>query len=169
IPVPAPILGPPPVTGAETAYPYLVGGPRMGAGTGMPTGAQRKAPEPDIAAAAAAVATSAAARQRARQRRRAAMNDQHRGYRYEFLDSGAEARADGVPGPERPAAEPSTGSARGAGPLGFAGAARDVTGPAAEAAGLAARASGEFGRGPSIPMVPRTWQTDHPDGADDGR
>jgi PPE-repeat protein len=46
---------PPPLpAGSESAaYPYLVGGPRMGVGTGMPSGAQRKAPEPDVAAPAA--------------------------------------------------------------------------------------------------------------------
>ena len=159
----APAAGPPPpATGIEsTAFPYLVGGPRMGAGAGMPTGAQRKAPEPDTAAAAAAVAASAAQRQRARRRRRAAMDDQHRGYRYEFLD----AQPDGAP--EHPAAETTTASGRGAGPLGFAGAARGLTDRTPEAAGLTALDGGEFGGGPTTPMVPRTWQTDHQDRADD--
>jgi hypothetical protein len=133
----------------------------MGAGAGLPTGAQRKAPEPDTAAAAAAVAASAAQRRRARRRRRAAMDDQHRGYRYEFLD----AQADGAP--EHPAAETTTASGRGAGPLGFAGAARGLTGRTPEAAGLTALDGGEFGGGPTTPMVPRTWQTDHQDRADD--
>jgi hypothetical protein len=95
------------------------------------------------------------------------MNDQHRGYRYEFLDAEPETGADRTPGSEHPAAETSTASARGAGLLGFAGAARGLTGPTAEAAGLAALAGGEFGGGPRTPMVPRTWQADHPDGADD--
>jgi len=147
---------PPPLpAGIESAaYPYLVGGPRMGAGTGMPSGAQRKAPEPDVAAAAAAAGAPAGRRQRARRRRRAAMNEHHRGYRYEFLD------VDSAAGPD-PAAQMSTASGQGAGPLGFAGTARRPGYPAAEAAGLATLDGDEFGGGPSVPMIPRAWEPDN--------
>ncbi len=151
---------PPPPAGIESApYPYLVGGPRMGAGAGMPTGAQRKAPEPDAAAAAAAAGVSAADKARARRRRRAAMNDHHRGYRYEFVDP--EWQMDDDTGLETAA---TAASDRGAGTLGFAGtAARD----AARAGGLAALAGDEFGGGPSVPMVPGTWQPDEVDNEND--
>jgi PPE-repeat protein len=140
---------PPPPSGVGGApYPYLVGGPTLGAGAGMPTGAQRKAPEPDAAAAAAAAGASAQERARERRRRRAAMDDQHRGYRYEFLDSEGGAEPDPVP-------EPSAASGRGAGALGFAGTARaDV----AEASGLATLAGDEYGGGPTVPMVPGSWE-----------
>ena len=85
------------------------------------------------------------------------MNDQHRGFRYEFLESDAGA------GPE-PAAETSTASGQGAGPLGFAGTGRRA---AADATGLATLAGDEFGGGPSVPMVPRTWETDEVDNEND--
>jgi PPE-repeat protein len=42
----------------------------------------------------------------------------------------------------------------GAGPLGFAGTARTRAAPAA---GLATLAGGQFGGGPSVPMMPQTW------------
>ncbi|MGZ4525423.1 MAG: PPE domain-containing protein [Mycobacterium sp.] len=148
---PAPAAPPPPPAGiGGGAFPYLVGGPTMGAGTGMPTGAQRKAPEPDAAAAAAPAAASAREKQRARRRRRAAMNDHHRGHRYEFLDSEGGQASDPVP-------EQSTASAQGAGALGFAGTAHAV---GAAAGGLATLAGDGFGGGPSVPMVPGTWETD---------
>src|SRR5271166_5665080 len=143
---------PPPAGVAGGAFPYLVGGPTIGSSTGMSTSAQRKAPEPDSAAAAAAAGASSRQQERARRRRRAAMNDHHRGYRYEFLDSDAS---------QQPGLEPrAVASERGAGALGFAGTARKE---AAEAAGLATLAGDEFGGGPSVPMVPGTWE---PDGVD---
>jgi PPE-repeat protein len=52
-------------------------------------------------------------------------------------------------------------SDRGAGNLGFAGTARKET--VAEVAGLTTLAGDEFGGGPSIPMVPRTWEPDEPE------
>ncbi len=155
-PAPAPASGVPPLppTGIEgAAYPYLVGGPPAGAGTRMSTGAQRKAREPDIAAAVAAAGASAREKQRARRYRRAAMNDHHRGHRYEFLGSDSERALD-------PSAEPdklvttAVGSGRGAGTLGFAGTTREA---AAKAAGLATLVDDEFGGGSSVPMVPGTW------------
>ncbi len=151
-PAPAPTAPPPPPVGLEGAYPYLVGGPGIGSGTGMGSTAQRKAPEPDVAAAAAAAAASARAKRMARRRRRAELNDHHRGHRYEFIDSGSEVEPD----PHRFAA-PAVASRQGAGTLGFTGTARTE---AAEAAGLATLAGDEFGGGPSVPMVPGTWDPD---------
>ncbi|ORV83919.1 hypothetical protein AWC11_21660 [Mycobacterium interjectum] len=149
---------PPPAGGAGGAFPYLVGGPTIGSSTGTGTGAQRKAPEPDSAAAAAAAGAAAREQQRAR-RRRAAMNDHHRGYRYEYVDP--EWETDEEPGLAAPAA---VASEHGAGPLGFAGTARQE---AAAAAGLATLPGDEFGGGPTIPMVPGTWEHDRVDNEND--
>jgi PPE-repeat protein len=157
-PAAAPATGapsPPPAGVAGAVYPYLVGGPGIGSGSGMSTSAQRKAPEPDIAAAAAAAGLSVREKERARRRRRAAMNDHHRGFRYEFLDSGSEAEPDPIVDPRL--ASSAVASEQGAGALGFAGTARKG---AAEAAGLATLAGDEFGGGPSVPMLPRTWEAD---------
>ena len=48
-------------------------------------------------------------------------------------------------------------SQQGAGTLGFAGTASKDT---AEAAGLATLAGDEFGSGPSLPMLPGSWEPD---------
>jgi len=153
---------PPPPVGVEgAAYPYLVGGPTMGASTGMSTSAQRKTSEPDTAAAAAAAGAAARERERARRRRRAGM----RGYGDEYMDMNVEVEPDWG---DRSGAEPvasTLGSDRGAGNLGFAGTASKET--AAEAAGLATLAGGEFGGGPSVPMVPGTWDAGAVDNEND--
>jgi PPE-repeat protein len=47
-------------------------------------------------------------------------------------------------------------SDRGAGPLGFAG---TVSKGSGQAAGLATLPSDEFGGGPSMPMLPNTWDS----------
>jgi PPE-repeat protein len=156
-PAGAPAAGapPPPFAGVEgAAYLYLVGGPGIGSGTGMSTSAQRKAPEPDIAAAAAAAGASAREKERARRRRRAAMKDHHRGYRDEFLDLDSDSGSDPFVDPGKLVTS-AIASDQGAGALGFAGTARKG---AAEAAGLATLAGDEFGGGPSVPMVPGTWE-----------
>jgi len=150
--------GPPPPAGIEGgAYPYLVGGPTIGASVGLGTGAQRKAPEPDIAAAAAAAAASAQGKTKARRRRRTAMNDDHRGYRYEFLHSDT---PDRIADPEK-LVSATAESGRGAGHAGFAGTVRKAA--VAEAAGLTSLADGEFGGGPKQPMLPGTWDLDETD------
>ncbi len=120
---PATAAPPPPPTGVGATFPYLVGGPRMGAGTGMSDSAQRKAREPDIAAAAAAAGASAREKQRARRRRRAGM----RGHGDEYMDMNVEVEPDwGDPSGEQPVAS-TVASDRGAGNLGFAGTARKET------------------------------------------
>jgi PPE-repeat protein len=52
----------------------------------------------------------------------------------------------------------SASSGQGAGPLGFAGTIRKETVPAA--AGLTTLAGDEFGGGPTMPMVPGSWNAD---------
>ena len=157
-PATAPAAGPPPPTaGVEAAgYPYLVGGPGIGTGSGMSTNVQRKASEPDSAAAAAAAAASAREMRRARRRRRAAMNDHHRGYRYEFVESDGGAEPDPLLDAERFAAS-AAASGPGAAGLGFTGTARKDK---ADAAGLATLAGDGFGGGPPVPMVPGAWEPD---------
>lgn len=154
VPASAPVTGPPPPAGVEAAYPYLVGGPGVGSGTGMSSGAQRKAPEPDSVAAAAAAAAAARELRRARRRRRAPMDDHHRGWRHEFIG----ADGDVVPGTDpHPFASPATASGHGAPTLGFPGTVHAYTpGPT----GLATLAGDEFGGAPSVPMVPGTWEPD---------
>ncbi len=159
---PAPGASPPPPAGVEgVAYPYLVGGPFAGASTGIGSSAQRKAPEPDAAAAATAADASARDKQTARRRRRAAMNDHHRGDRYEFMD------ADGGTGPEpvpEGLATSAAESGQAAGTLGFTGTASKQ---AAAPAGLATLAGNDFGGGPSVPMLPGSWEPQEFDGEDD--
>jgi PPE-repeat protein len=159
---PAPGAPPPPPVGAEAAaYPYLVGGPTMGTSTGMGTGAQRKAREPDIAAAAVAAAASAREKHRSRRRLRTGL----RGYGDEFMDMNVEVEPDwGDPSGQQPAAS-TAASDRGAGDLGFAGTVRKET--VAGAAGLTTLAGDEFGGGPSVPMLPGTWETEKFDNEND--
>ena len=78
------------------------------------------------------------------------MRDRYRGY--EFVDLEPDARSE--PDPVTHAS--SVPSEYGAGSLGFAGTAgKDVA-----AAGLATLAGDEFGNGPSMPLLPGTWETD---------
>jgi PPE-repeat protein len=148
--------GPPPPAGIEgAAYPYLVGGPGIGTGAGMSSSAHRKAWEPDASAAAAAAGASAAEKQRARRRRRAGMRDRYHGY--EFMDLDRDAGSAPDPALQPAVSGASSASDQGAGPLGFAGTARH---DAAEAAGLTTLAGDEFGNGPTLPMLPGTWESD---------
>jgi PPE-repeat protein len=145
---------PPAAAGAGFVAPYAVGPPRIGLGSGMSTSAsssaKRKAPEPDTAAAVAAAAAAA----RARRRRRAGL----RGYSHEFMDMNVEVDPDwGGPPIEEPPVS-TVASGQGAGPLGFAGTAREEAD--IPAAGLTTLAADEFGNGPTLPMVPGTWQAD---------
>ncbi len=151
---------PPPASGpAGPVFPYLIGGPTMGASSGMSTSAQRKAPDPDIVATPAAAAASAREKETARRRSRAGLRNHHRGYRYEFLDadSDIDAQPDGFRDRDGWATS-AVASNQGAGNLGFAGTARKDE--VIEAAGLATLAGDGFGGGPSVPMVPGTWEPD---------
>lgn len=154
-PTTAPATGAPPPSGGigSAAYPYLVGGPPAGFGADSSTGVQRKAPESDSAAAAAAAAASARAQRQARRRRRARMQDHYRGYEFMDLDPAA----DEPVGDPVARADSSIASDRGAGALGFTGTAGKDT---VAAAGLATLAGDEFGNGPSVPMLPGSWDPD---------
>jgi PPE-repeat protein len=155
---PAP-AAPPAASVAGFVPPYAVGPPGIGFGAGMSTSAassaKRKAPAPDSAAAAAAAAAREAAR--ARRRRRTGL----RGYGDEFMDMNIEVDPDwGAPRGEEPVAS-TVASDRGAGPLGFAG---TVSKGSARAAGLSTLAGDEFGGGPTVPMVPGTWDPEASEG-----
>jgi len=153
-PAAAPAAGaPPPPVGPEGfGYPYLVG-PGLGSGSSVSTsasaGAKKKAPEPDTAAAAAAAAAGEQAR--ARRRRRAKL----RGYGHEYMDMNVQVEPDWDAGPGVESVGSTLASDQGAGTLGFAGTARRDA--AVEAAGLATLAGDGFGGGPTVPMLPGTW------------
>jgi PPE-repeat protein len=140
---------PPPLAGGGFVPPYAVGPPGIGVGSGMSTsagsGAKKKGFEPEAAAAAAAAAQE---HRRARRRRRAGL----RGYGDEFMEMNINVDPDWGAPPEQAVA-----SDQGAGPLGFAGTVRKE---AVRAAGLTTLTGDEFGGGPTMPMVPGSWNPD---------
>jgi PPE-repeat protein len=111
-------------------------GPTLGGRTGV------RAPAATIPAAGSAIATSA--RARAQRRRRSAIHD----HGDEYLDMDSDIGIVPEYGTEA--------SDQGAGTLGFAGTAHKEA--VAQAAGLTMLAGDEFGGGPRMPMVPRTWE-----------
>ncbi|ORB74122.1 PPE family protein [Mycobacterium scrofulaceum] len=141
---PAP-SAPPAASGFQFAPPYAIAPPGLGFGSGMSAnaaaGAKRKAPEPDSAGTTCPAAVGEAARVRRRRRAR------QRGHSDEFVDMNVDVDPDW----DAPA---TTASERGARNLGFAGTPRKGT---TAAAGLTTLARGEFGRAPSMPMIPGTW------------
>ena len=149
--------------GAGFVPPYVVGPPGIGLGSGMSASAssssKRKAPESDSAAAAAAAAAREQAR--ARRRRRAKL----RGYGHEFMYMNVEVDPDWGAPPDEPVVS-TVASDRGAGNLGFAGTVSKET--VAEAAGLTTLAGDEFGGGPTMPMVPGTWNPEQGGEAGEG-
>ncbi len=74
-----------------------------------------------------------------------------RGHRYEYLEPEIDSGTERV----TPLAHHYAPSEQGAGALGFAGAVGKNSG--VQAAGLATLAPDEFGNGPTMPMVPGTW------------
>jgi PPE-repeat protein len=86
----------------------------------------------------------------ARRRRRAILRD----HGDEFADMNIEVNPDwdATPGNE------SLVSGNGAGPLGFAGTVHNES--VERAAGLATLAGDEFGGGPTVPMLPGSWESD---------
>ena len=155
-PVPAPsatAVGPPPMSppaGAPFVPPYAVGPPGIGFGSGMsssaPSSAKRKAPEPDSAVAAAAAAVRD--QRQARRRRRAVLRD----HGDEFADMNVEVNPDW----DAPPGDQTLASGNGGGPLGFAGTVRNEA--VERAVGLSTLAGDEFGGGPTVPMVPGSWE-----------
>jgi PPE-repeat protein len=148
---PATVAGAPasaaPAAPATASFGYVVAGvddwrPCVGPTVGGRGGV--KAPAATIPAAGSAIATSA--RARARRRRRAEIHD----YGDEYLDMDSDIGV--VPDYGTQASD------HGAGTLGFAGTAlKEAVAPAA---GLTMLAGDEFGGGPRMPMVPRTWESE---------
>jgi PPE-repeat protein len=146
---PATVAGAPAGTaltpGTTPGFGYVVSGiddwgPSVGPTLGGRTGA--KAPAATIPAAGSVIATSA--RARAQRRRQAAMHD----HSDEYLDMDSDIGV--IPDYGTQASD------QGAGTLGFAGTAHKAA--LAQAAGLTMLAGDEFGGGPRMPMVPRTWE-----------
>jgi PPE-repeat protein len=144
-----PAAPPAPVAGVA-GFGYLVGG--TDPGTGFPPTltdrSQAQAPAARAPAAAAVVRAPEKERTRARRRRRARM----KGFADEFMDMNVDVDPDWGTPDEQPA---SAASESGAGALGFAG----TTGKAgvAGATGLTTLAGDDFGGGPSVPMLPESW------------
>jgi PPE-repeat protein len=161
---PAAPAPPPPAGGPGFVPPYVMGPPGIGARAGMSVGAKSQEPTsrgsakaPEIAAAAAA----AAGRTRQRRRRKASQRE----YGDEFMDMNIDVDPDWGGPPREPVAS-TVASDQGAGNLGFAG---TVSKASARAAGLATLPEDEFGGGPSMPMLPGTWDPEAPQGEGDHR
>jgi PPE-repeat protein len=153
----APPPAPPPPAGGGPGFapPYVVGGPTIGAGMSLQAKTQEPTTRGGSKAPALAAAIAAAAREQARKPRR--RRAKQRGYGDEFMDMNVDVDPDwGAP----------TASDRGAGPLGFAG---TVSKPAEQATGLATLSSDEYGAGPTMPMLPGTWDPETPEGEGDHR
>ena len=154
-PATATVAGPPPAlppAGAPFVPPYAVGPPGIGFDSGMSVAAasraKRKAPEPDSAGAAAAAVVRD--QRRARRRRRAILRD--------HADEFANMNIEVDPNWDGPPDDQPLASNNGAGPLGFAGTVRNEA--IERAAGLAMLAGDEFGGGPTVPMLPGSWESD---------
>jgi PPE-repeat protein len=157
-PAPAPtptVASPPPASppaGAPFVPPYAVGPPGIGFDSGMSASAasraRRKAPE----AEAAAAATPAEVRDQRLARRR------RRGMLHDHGDEFADMNIDVNPNWDAPPGDNPLASTSGADRLGFAGTQRyDAI---ERAAGLAALAGDDLGGGPTVPMVPSSWESE---------
>ena len=156
---PAPPTPPPAAGGPGFVPPYAVAPPGIGTGAGMSVRAKTQEPTSRGAAKAAEVAAAAAAasaRTKERRRRRA----KQRGYGDEFMDMNIDVDPDWGAPPSEPVAS-TVASEQGAGNLGFAG---TVSKGTTQAAGLATLSDDEFGGGPTMPMLPGTWDPDAPEG-----
>jgi PPE-repeat protein len=151
---PAAPTPPPAAGGPGFVPPYAVAPPGIGTGSGMRVGAKAQEPTSRGAAKAPEIAAAAAASERTRQRRR--RRAKQRGYGDEFADMNIDVDPDwGEP------VASTVASDQGAGPLGFAG---TLSKGSAQAAGLATLSDDEFDRGPSMPMLPGTWNPEAPNG-----
>jgi PPE-repeat protein len=155
---PAATPTPPAAGGTGFAPPYVLGPPGIGARSGMSLGAKTQEPTsrgaakaPEIAAAAAA----ASARTRQRRRRRATQ----RGHGDEFMDMNIDVDPDWGS-----SAASTVASDQGGGNLGFAG---TLSKSSTQAAGLATLSDDEFGGGPTMPMLPKTWDRQTPTGEEE--
>jgi len=156
---------PPPAAGGPGFIPpYAVGPPGIGTGAGMSLGAKTQEPTSRGAAKALAVAAAAAAASgRTRQRRK--RRQRQRGYGDEYMDMNIDVDPDWGAPPGEPVAS-TVASDQGAGNLGFAGTVSKGTG---QAAGLATLSDDEFGGGPTMPMLPKTWDPETPEEEGDHR
>ena len=118
--------------------------------------AHLKIPESASDDAQAPEAAAAAARERARGRQRRRARAKDHSHRHEFMDLDPDAGE----GPDVHHAEPAGTSDRGAGPLGFVGAAAKAG--VASAAGLITLDADEWSGGPTAPMLPNSWDSDSP-------
>jgi PPE-repeat protein len=134
-----------PAAGTAT-YAVAGFGPDDGPGPTLIDRKSAKAPGRHIPAGAAA-GTASRAKARTRRRRRAEMHDHADEYADMNIDVDPEWGT--------------TSSDHGAGNLGFAG---TVSKGATQAAGLATLCADEFGGGPTMPMLPGTWEAEDKDG-----
>jgi PPE-repeat protein len=161
---PAPPTPPPAAGGPGFVPPYVMGPPGIGARAGTSLGAKAQEPTSRGSAKApeiAAVAAAAAGRTRQRRRRKVSQ----RGYGDESMDMNIDVDPDWGGPPSEPVAS-TVASDQGAGNLGFAG---TVSKGSTQAAGLATLSDDEFGGGPSMPMLPGTWDPEAPTGEGDHR
>jgi PPE-repeat protein len=149
---------PPPAAGGPGFVPpYVIGPPGVGARTGMSLSAKTQEPTSrGSAKAIAGAAAAAAASGRSRRRRRA----KQRGRADEFADMNIDVDPDWGAPAGGPVAS-TEASDQGAGNLGFAG---TVSKGTTQAAGLATLSDDEFGGGPTMPMLPGTWDPETPAG-----
>lgn len=150
--VPAP---PPSAAGPGFVPPYVVGPPGIGAGAGMTSSAGAGDKKKAAAPYAAAAPAPAAAREQRRSRRRRV---RVRGYSHEFMEMNVNVDPDWS-GPATVASGHDTGA------LGFAGTVRKK---AMAATGLAKLSDDQFGAGPTMPMLPGTWNADPGNEAEEG-
>lgn len=149
----APAASAAPVPAAQGVF-YAVAGadPDGDPGPTLNEGSGNKALVPEVAPAAAAL-SSVQAKERARRRR--AQRAKDKGFRDEYMD------LDSDTGPPESASQPTTSSSdRGAGPIGFAGTETRTRG--VTAAGLTELAT-DTGEGPTMPMLPTTWDSNPDD------
>ncbi len=148
--------GAPPAPGVGAAVPYAVAGPEPEGGI-SPTfreGTGLKAPASDIAAsAAAAVAASSLAKRKARRKRPQPVHQ--RQYADAYMDYEPDDPEDAAPPRESVRRPHVAASEKGAGAVGFTGAASGSD--AEQASGLTELAGDPFGGGPTEPMLPSDW------------
>nr|WP_090277380.1 PPE family protein [Mycolicibacterium komanii] len=156
--------GAPPAPGVGAAVPYAVPGPEPEGGI-SPTfreGTGLKAPASDIAAsAAAAAAASSLAKRKARRKRPQPVHQ--RQYADAYMDYEPDDPEDATPPRESVRRPHVAASEKGAGAVGFTGAA--TKSDSEQASGLTELAGDSFGGGPTEPMLPSDW--DHKGGEND--
>jgi PPE-repeat protein len=150
----------PPAPGGGPGFvpPYAVGPPVIGAGPGMSAGAKTAEPTSRGSAKAPEIVSAAAVSGIQRRRRRRAGSRAH-GDEYADMNVQVDPSWSAPPGAGTAASD------RGAGPLGFAGTVRKS---AVAAAGLATLEDDYLGSGPTMPMVPGTWNPGRAGEADEG-